>query len=88
METNYALPNNSLSTLTPEETIPALGSYARQYETAKSELASGHKDTGLRILWKLRFYLSQTPAQDTDITRLKKHVNETTALFGLGFDWD
>jgi hypothetical protein len=81
METNYALPNNSLSTLTPEETIPALGSYARQYETAKSDLALGNKNTGLRILWALRYHLNQTPTEDTDTKRLKKLVDATAALW-------
>ena len=65
-----------------------LRSYASQYMLSKNEFASGRKDTGLRILWNLRYHLNQMPTEDTDILRLKKLVDATAALYGVGFDWD
>jgi hypothetical protein len=70
------------------ETTPDLRSYACQYMAAKNELAAGRKDTGLRILWALRYHLNQTPTEDTDTKRLKKLVDTTAALWGTGFDWN
>jgi hypothetical protein len=70
------------------ETTSDLRRYARQYDAARKELATGHKDTGLRILWALRYHVNQTPPADTDMQRLQKLVNATAALWGEGFEWD
>lgn len=58
------------------------------YIAAKHELAAGHKDAGLRLLWALRHDLTQVPTENGDFQRLKKLLDNTVSLWGEGFDWD
>lgn len=66
----------------------ALQGYQTRFTTAKNDLATGHKDAGLRLLWALRHHLTQTPTADGGIQPFKKLLDNTVSLWGEGFDWD
>jgi hypothetical protein len=70
------------------ETIPDLRSYSSQYKVAKNELAGGHKDAGLRILWALRHRLTEEPTVDGDLKQFKRLLEDTAVLWETGFEWD
>jgi phage terminase Nu1 subunit (DNA packaging protein) len=70
------------------ETTADLRSYSSQYMAAKHEIASGHKDTGLRRLFALRHRLTQATSEDGELQKFQKTLENTIALWGEGFDWE